>query len=72
MEEEKTIKRYVVFAGMNEHPRGGWSDYQQSFDRCDAAVAWMHSIGFAKWQWCQIIDLQTGNVIIPSDQTYMR
>jgi hypothetical protein len=68
----KAIKRFVVFAGMNEHPRGGWSDFQASYDTGEEAHGFIHSIGFMKWQWCQIVDLETGRVLVPADAEYMR
>jgi len=70
MDEE--IKRFLLFAGDDHYPRGGWSDFHSSYDTLAETIGMMHSAGFAHFNWCQVVDVQTGKVYVPADQEYMR
>lgn len=51
------IKRYLVFAGLNYYPYGGWSDFVDSFDNVtEAHVCALNQ----KLDWWQVVDTQTG------------
>ena len=53
------VKRYVVFAGPDYYPSGGWGDFHSSHDDInearDAKLA-----EEAEGHWANIIDLTTG------------
>jgi hypothetical protein len=52
------VKRYVVFGSESYYPGGGWSDFVESFDDFDQAVALADS--FVRQKHPEIIDLETG------------
>jgi hypothetical protein len=51
------IKRFVLFAGHNYYPNGGWDDFQGSFDTLEDAESFNQTISS---DWWHIIDLTTG------------
>lgn len=57
----KKPKRYLVFAGSNYYPAGGWNDYIGSADTAEdagrAAIA-SHN------DWWDVIDAETGENIV--------
>lgn len=57
------MKRYIVFAGDNYYPRGGWKDKRGSFDQLDEAVnkAKEYYEEDRGYHWCHVVDLETGN-----------
>jgi menaquinone-dependent protoporphyrinogen IX oxidase len=50
------MKRYLLFAGEDYYPRGGWSDFIGDFDTIDEAKN--YKIEYIDW--IQIVDLETG------------
>jgi hypothetical protein len=58
MSTVRIIKRYVVFAGSNFYPRGGWDDFQSSHDSLEEALA-----APRRGDWFQVVDLTTGGIL---------
>ncbi len=56
------MKRYLVFAFNNYYPKGGWEDFQDSFDDLSSAHTFAFRLGS---EWCnvQVVDLEEGRVI---------
>ena len=54
------LERYLVFAGWNYYPMGGWDDFEGSFATLVAAET---SVGESNAEWKQIIDSETGEEI---------
>jgi hypothetical protein len=57
------MKRYLLFAGYQYYPDGGWEDFKGGFDtlqECsDAYVLWYSTGGGSPHgRWAQIVDLQ--------------
>jgi hypothetical protein len=54
------MKQFLLFAGSTYYPLGGWIDFRGAFDTKEEAIS-----EFAKnrWDWGQIVDLETGNMI---------
>ena len=51
-----SVKRFLVFAGENHYPLGGWDDFAGAFDSHEEAdVAKKHKD--EKGHWAQIVDL---------------
>ena len=54
------MKRYIVFAGFDYYPGGGWDDFAGSFDTLSEAQA----AGIADHgDWFQILDTQTWELV---------
>lgn len=54
------VRRFLVFAGENYCPRGGWRDFQGSFATQDEAI---EAAELYPGQWWEVVDLTTGTVI---------
>jgi hypothetical protein len=55
------MKRFLVFAGGDYYPGGGWLDFVTSFD--NFAVASGSAQGLVKpHDWAQVVDTETGVV----------
>ena len=52
------LKRFVVFAGSNYYPGGGWHDYRGNYATLDEAVEAPTSD-----DWRHIVDLSTGQIL---------
>jgi len=57
------VKRYAVFAGRNYYPRGGWSDFQESFDTIPEARLALTTGKIRKHDWWEIVDLTIGRIV---------
>jgi hypothetical protein len=57
-ENAPAVKRFVIFAGDQYYPDGGWSDYRSSYATLDEA---RHAI--TPRDWWQIVDLETGRIV---------
>jgi len=56
------MKRFLVFAGANYYPRGGWKDFLDSFDtKEESLVALIGAMKDGK-DWGQILDTQSGEL----------
>lgn len=59
------IERYLVFAGYNPYPLGGWDDYMMHFSTKEEASKF--AIGLCKpdgnYEWSQVVDLHDATVI---------
>lgn len=52
------MKRYLVFAGDDYYPSGGWNDFRDDFDDIDAAKTEARRL-LSRYSWVQLIDLVT-------------
>lgn len=60
--------RYLLFAGDEYYPAGGWQDYKGRFDSVKealkAAAGGTRNLDFqGTWDWWQIVDLATGKMV---------
>jgi hypothetical protein len=55
--------RYLVFAGANYYPSGGWNDYKESFTELHDAVAHAECKIGARGDWSHVVDLETMEVV---------
>lgn len=59
------MKRYLLFAGSNYYPSGGWDDFEGSFDSAAEALAAVPSIRVRREpDWFHVIDSQTGERVL--------
>lgn len=56
------MKRYVVFAGDNFYPEGGWFDHRGSFDSEADAKECATALN-TDWGWCHIVDADDQKII---------
>ncbi len=54
------MKRFLLFAGDQYYPCGGWRDFQGSFDTLEEALAKAADIHH---DWFQIVDSQSGCIV---------
>ena len=50
-------KRFLVFAGENYYPLGGWKDLVGSFDTLEECETFLLAQPVGKWEWNEIVDL---------------
>lgn len=67
------MKRYLLFAGLDSDPKGGWYDFIEGFDSQGAAESFYIALKedpelvirvikrIYKVEWGHIIDIQTGH-----------
>lgn len=51
------MKRYIVFAGSDYYPGGGWGDFRGDFDTLEEARALIKTL--LDYDWQQIVDTFT-------------
>lgn len=56
------MKRYLVFAGSQYYPYGGWSDFQGDWDTLAEAVEYSCLCGIA-FDWWHIVDTTTKQIV---------
>ena len=54
------MKRYVLFAGSDYYPSGGWKDFRAMFDSVEEA---RQEVQHTDEDWWHIVDLTTGEEI---------
>lgn len=54
------MEKYLLFAGFEYYPSGGWGDYQGSFATLEEAVQKSLS---QEWDWVEIVDIDTKQVV---------
>jgi hypothetical protein len=54
------MKRYLLFAGDNFYPEGGWNDYCGSFDTIDEAIDYLNGNVV---DWWHIVDIKYGVIV---------
>ncbi len=67
------MKRYMLFAGSQYYPSGGWDDFKDSFDTCEEALvaARLQETGYKGktkpvYDWFHVVDVQ-GFIIVATD-----
>ena len=53
--------RYLLFAGDEYYPAGGWQDYRGRFNSLNEAIK---AAAKLTWGWWQIVNLETGKIIL--------
>lgn len=56
------MKTYLVFAGDDFYPEGGWEDFVASFDDWPAALACAKEQAAKDYQWAQVVDTKEPHV----------
>ena len=59
------MKRYLLFAGEQYYPHGGWCDFKDSFDSLEEAFAYglyKHPDGERRYDWCDVVDTENWTV----------
>lgn len=54
------MKRYLVFAGYDYYPSGGWDDFQSDHETAEEAHAAVRTLVVKSHDWYQVVDLETG------------
>lgn len=59
------MKRYLLFAGQEYYPSGGWFDFRGSYDDCEAAVDVSKTLGtvWESYWWYHVVDSTTGLMV---------
>ena len=55
------MKRYLLFAGDDYYPAGGWGDFVDSYDSVAEAIAALGA-GDRRYDWFHVVDSQTGKI----------
>lgn len=58
-----TVKRYLLFVGMYDEPRGGANDFAQSFSTIDEAKGHYSEMGEDRLGWAHIFDIQELKIV---------
>lgn len=58
------MKRFMLFAGFDYYPSGGWNDSIASFGNVEDAQKHYaeHSLA-SEWGWSHVADLETGEIV---------
>lgn len=54
------MKRYLLFAGDQYYPAGGWQDYKGRFNRISEALK---AAANGTWSWWQVVDLKSDKIV---------
>ena len=69
------MKKYIVFAGNDYYPRGGWNDFLFSVDNLEdledilgyeknsIETFYLNRINNCAYDWLQVVDYSTGEII---------
>ena len=58
------MKRFLVFAGNNYYPGGGWTDFRKDADTIEAARELAEVRGvYGTSDWVHVVDTQTGEIV---------
>jgi hypothetical protein len=55
-----TLKQYLLFAGSDYYPSGGWLDFIASFDTMEEAYTTGQS---SQYDWFNVVNNKTGEMI---------
>ncbi len=53
--------RFILFAGTNFYPDGGWCDYAGAFESVEAAK---QALDTSYNDWAHVVDLTTGEMVV--------
>lgn len=57
-------KKYLVFAGHNYYPSGGWDDFISSHSSLDEAIdAAKKEKEMEAYDWWHVVDFETGSIV---------
>ena len=54
------MKRYMLFAGWNYYPNGGWLDFGGSFETVEEAI---QEAALLAINWWHVVDKQTDGIV---------
>jgi len=57
------LRQFLLFAGANYYPAGGWDDYIDSFDSVEDAKAHVDAQASMRFDWWHVIDMTTGEEV---------
>jgi len=61
------MSQYLLFAGMNYYPGGGWNDFKGAFETIEEAVAEVtqrqEQNNTEGWDWYHVVDTTTGQEV---------
>ena len=60
------MKRFLVFAGDESYPSGGWKDFKGSFD---TDVEYLQHLVGMRFDWCHVIEATTGATVFESKKS---
>lgn len=60
------MKRYLLFTGYDYYPDGGWSDFKESFDSLEEAIAASQKSPYY-CDWNQVVDTETMEIVCRFD-----
>lgn len=72
------MKRYLLFAGDQYYPGGGWQDYKARFTtrvealRAAAGGTRNTDLVTGSWDWWQVVDIETGKIVEEGTSSVMR
>jgi hypothetical protein len=62
------MKQFVLFAGITYYASGGWLDMQGDYADLESAWAAAQKLMESDWfEWWQIVDLYSGNIVSKSE-----
>ncbi len=62
------MKRFLLFAGLENYPAGGWRDFQIDGDRIhDLVNYYLTTNNCGGMEWLQIVDTETMKPVLPID-----
>lgn len=57
------LKRFLLFAGSNYYPAGGWQDFRGDFDTVEEAKDYLLYNPDTERNWWHVIDATTGAAV---------
>lgn len=60
----KLLKRYLLFAGYNYYPNGGWHDCKESFLSLDDVFNYLNNNNIDGCDWWHVVDLIDNKIVI--------
>lgn len=71
------MKRFLLFAGHNYYPSGGWNDFRSDHETAETADEVGHdlisrcvSFGSPAYDWYEVVDTETGRQLPSRRRTY--
>ena len=56
------MRRFIVFAGDEYYPSGGWLDFESSHDTLEAALLVANALRRGRADWSHVVDSESGEV----------
>lgn len=65
--DDALTKPFLLFAGNNYYPSGGWDDYVDSYSTLEEAKAVGEDRLKSRADWSHIVDIRVGGVVVYSN-----